>query len=105
MTTIKYTPASFEIEGHTGAGMAGNNLVCAAVSFLATTCANALQSVAKVERTAVVRDAYMFIQVKERNMNAEALTIFKTFLQGVKDLQESYPEHIKLILKNEGETK
>jgi len=35
----------YQVSGHTGAGTEGNDLVCAAVSFLATTCANALETV------------------------------------------------------------
>ena len=97
MTEIVYTPQSFEITGHTGAGTVGNDLVCAAVSFLATTCANALESVAKVKPVFEQGDACMWVFVNPHDLNHDAKVILDVFMQGAKDLQEAYPANVQLI--------
>ena len=87
----------FQISGHAGAGTQGNDLVCAAVSFLATTCANALESVAGVKPDIRQREAFLHVEVKKEALSAQAASILATFLQGARDLAETYPKHVKLI--------
>ena len=103
MTTIRLisTPdnriSGFEITGHAGAGNVGNDLVCAAVSMLSITCANALLSVAGVDRTIINRDAHLAVYVNEKDLTPEATVILKTFQQGAIYLNDTYPENVKLI--------
>jgi uncharacterized protein YsxB (DUF464 family) len=86
----------FEVSGHAGAGTEGNDLVCAAVSFLATTCANALESVANKKTFVRQREGCLRVTLKDSNLSPEASVILKTFSQGAKDLQQAYPAHVRL---------
>ncbi len=93
------TITGFEVEGHAGAGTYGNDIVCAAISFLATTCANALEEVAAIKVKAEQADAYLIAQADKKDLNPAAEVILQTFLRGAKDLLEAYPEHVSLIDK------
>ena len=86
----------FEVSGHAGAGSKGRDLICAAISFLATTCANALISVAGVAVQATQEEGYLKAEVQGPG-NEKAQTILSTFHQGAKDLQNAHPRHVKLI--------
>jgi len=85
----------FEVSGHTGYAQTGQDIVCAALSFLAVTCANALESIAKLKPAISQKDGLLRVQVTEAN--SEARTIFAVFSQGIEDLQDSYPEYVKLL--------
>lgn len=84
----------FEVSGHTGYAQAGQDIVCSALSFLAITCANALESVAKLKPEVFQQDGLLRVRVTE--VNDEARTIFAVFNQGIEDLRDSYPKHVTL---------
>ena len=86
----------FEVSGHAGAGSKGNDLVCAAISFLATTCANALNSVAGAQVKATQEEGYLKAEVPAPG-NEQVQTILSTFYQGARDLEAAHPRHVKLI--------
>lgn len=85
----------FEVSGHADAGEKGYDIVCAAISFLATTCANALESVANVKLTATQEDGYLKANAAQTNERTQ--TILRTFYQGAQDLSQTYPQHVRLI--------
>lgn len=87
----------FEISGHAGAGEEGYDLVCAAISFLAVTCANALETVAMTRPEVTQHEGYLKAVLKESQLNPEASVILRLFRQGVLDLQGSYPDNVRLI--------
>ena len=87
----------FEVSGHTGAGTEGNDLVCAAISFLATTCVNALESVAGVKTRVRQSNAYIKVELAPGELSKEADVVLRTFHQGATDLQQAYPAFVKLI--------
>ena len=82
----------FEVSGHTGYAQAGQDIVCSALSFLAITCANALESIAKLKPAVFQQDGLLRVRVDE--VNDEARTIFAVFSQGIEDLQDNYPKHV-----------
>lgn len=84
----------FEVSGHTGYAQAGQDIVCSALSFLAITCANALESVAKLKPEVFQQNSLLRVRVTE--VNDEARTIFAVFNQGIEDLRDSYPKHVTL---------
>lgn len=102
MTSIRLLAApdgnltGFEVSGHTGAGTEGNDLVCAAISFLAITCANALESVANTKPFVRKREGYLRVSLEGSVVSPDASVILNTFSQGAMDLQEAYPAHIRL---------
>ncbi|MFA5382210.1 MAG: ribosomal-processing cysteine protease Prp [Candidatus Micrarchaeia archaeon] len=95
--TIDGQYSGFDVVGHAGAGTIGNDLVCAAVSFLAITCANALESVAKVKPVFDQADGRMWVFVNPHDLNHDAKVILDVFMQGAKDLLEAYPANVQLI--------
>jgi hypothetical protein len=102
MTTIRllYTDdrlCGYDVSGHAGAGTEGNDLVCAAVSFLATTCANALESVAGVKPRVMQADGKLTVNLLKNEAAHEALVILETFRQGANDLADAYPRNVHLI--------
>lgn len=102
MTTIRllYTKdralCGFDVSGHAGAGIHGNDLVCAAISFLATTCVNALETVAMVKPGVVQSDGQLTAKLAEDQVTHDASLILKLFRQGARDLKETYPDNVRL---------
>ncbi len=86
----------YEVSGHAGAGTQGNDLVCAAISFLATTCANALETVAGTKPDVEQSEGYLKVTLAEGPIPPKALVILDTFHQGARDLLEAYPGNIRL---------
>ncbi|MDI9520062.1 MAG: ribosomal-processing cysteine protease Prp [Bacillota bacterium] len=93
------TLTGFEVKGHAGAGTEGNDLVCAAISFLATTCANALEEVAGKKPLIKQGEAYLKAELPLKDISVPATVILRTFYRGAKDLLEAHPEHVSLIDK------
>ena len=92
---VKYT-----VEGHTGYAESGSDIVCAAVSVVATHTLNGLTEIVNVTVGYEVRDAYFECIVpdnlseEERKLSDVLLdTMYLTF----KDLEEQYEEYITII--------
>ena len=82
------------VSGHTGFAKAGQDIVCAAISFMSIACANALERIAGTVPEITEKDG--FLDVRLFSPNDHALIIFKVFESGMKYLKEAYPTHIKL---------
>lgn len=85
----------FDVKGHAGYAEAGQDIVCAAVSVLTTTCVNALETVAGVKPTVKTSDGRMRVVVP-RNSGHDAQVILRTLRQGLRDLAEQYSRYILL---------
>ena len=59
----------FSCKGHAGYAEEGSDIVCAAVSVLSITCANALQSVAGAEPEITEKDGFLTVRVCRRSSN------------------------------------
>ena len=89
------------IVGHAGYDVEGRDIVCAAVSILATTCVNSLESVAGVrakisqnEKTARIR-----IRLPENmppQQAHDAQVVLATILRGFEDIASAYPDYLDL---------
>ena len=86
----------FECKGHAGYAPEGSDIICAAVSVLTFTCANALESVAGKKAEAEVKDGYMRVCLPEAEASRETQIIFRTIAQGFGDLAEEYPKYLRL---------
>ncbi len=91
----------FECDGHTGYGVAGEDIVCSAVSSIVQTAVLGLMSVAAVPVTLVRDDEKGFLSCKlPDNLNAEtrrdADMIIESMLLGLADLYEGYSDFIEL---------
>ncbi len=85
----------FECAGHAGYAPEGSDIVCAAVSILTTTCANALESVAGAVPLVKASSGKMVLSLPEGGGH-DAQVILKTMRQGLRDLQDAYPDYLLL---------
>ncbi len=86
----------FECVGHAGFAEEGQDIVCAAVSILTTTCANALESVAGVKPRVSAADGKMLLSLP-KDAGHDAQVILRAMRQGLSDLAEEYPRYFQLI--------
>ncbi len=86
----------FECVGHAGFAEAGSDIVCAAVSILTTTCANALETVAGAAPRVQASSGRMILSLPA-NAGRDAQVILKSMRQGLRDLAEEYPRYFQLI--------
>ena len=85
----------FECTGHAGFAQEGSDIVCAAVSILTTTCANALESVAGLTPLVKATPGKMILALPNGSGH-DAQVILKTMRQGLKDLTDAYPDYLLL---------
>ncbi len=85
--------AGYTVEGHAGWAEEGRDIVCAAVSALAFTCANALESVCGLNPEARASKGSMVLRLP-RNAGHDAQVVLGVLRQGLTDLQEQYPDLI-----------
>ncbi len=86
----------FECTGHAGFADAGADIVCAAISVLTTTCANALESVAGIAPVVDVSDGSMRVMLPPDEDGRDAQVILRTMKQGLTDIAQQYPRHLRL---------
>ena len=92
------------VEGHSGWGTAGGDIVCAAVSILGCTCVNSLESVCGVipaiteynEDKGIL--AFELPETTEAE-NEKAQILMGALRQGLKDLAAEYPQYVTLSIK------
>lgn len=90
------------LSGHAGYGKHGQDIVCAAVSVLITTCVNALETVAGVKPTVEQEAESAMIRVTlprdlDKDARHDAQVILRTTLQGFEDISSTYPMYLKII--------
>ena len=85
----------FECTGHACFAEEGSDIVCAAVSILTTTCANALESVAGLKPLVKAAPGKMILVLPDGSGH-DAQVILKTMRQGLRDLKDAYPDYLLL---------
>ncbi|MEG2086031.1 MAG: ribosomal-processing cysteine protease Prp [Clostridia bacterium] len=102
ITVFKKNDAIVSIlfKGHTGAGVSGEDLVCAALSSIAQTAVLGLIDVAKIdaryERDELKGTLWMTLPNNlTKKSRRDADMILGTLMCGVYDLQKGYPKFIK----------
>ena len=91
----------FEITGHADAGPYGQDIVCAAVSALAISTINGLDRVVH-NKPAVESDDQNggLLKVTSLGVDHDSQLLLNTLLNGLADIQESYPDNIKVKMLN-----
>ncbi len=89
----------FSCKGHAGYAEEGSDIVCAAVSVLSITCANALQSVAGAEPEITEKDGFLTASLREDQLSHDSQVILRTFEQGIRDMAASYPKYISFTAR------
>lgn len=92
----------FEISGHAGYAVIGKDIVCAAVSFLATTVINSLEEQLSVQLSYSVdeTDGHLICYIPaniDRGDQEKAQVILKTLEIGLKSMEQEYGKYVKLI--------
>ena len=107
--TYNSMPVGFRFKGHSGSpncksDFKGHNIVCAAVSTLAITAINAMESVAKVKPLTIANEEIPLIQTvipfnisKQQRHDCEIILL--TLKQGLLDIQQQHPNKVKLLEK------
>lgn len=109
MTTVTLLTAQelycgFSCEGHADYAESGSDIVCAAVSALTATCANALESVANIQAKVKRRpkDAYLQVLLPGNltdEQRHDSQVLLKCLEQGIGDLADQYPKHVHLSIQ------
>ena len=86
---------AYTVKGHAGFAPSGQDIVCAAASFFAISCCNALESVAHIRTETRMKDGFLSVKLLEDNN--EAQVIIDVLRQGFRDLREQYPEYVSII--------
>lgn len=103
----------FKVKEHAGEFEKGENLVCAAISCLVQTTVNSIDENAEVELLTYVNENEAIIAcLLPKNIDSFqkmiAEIVFRTFKRGMLDLQDKYPQYVKIkeiIFKKEEEYK
>ncbi|MDR0897269.1 MAG: ribosomal-processing cysteine protease Prp [Oscillospiraceae bacterium] len=89
----------FSVAGHTGAGSAGEDIVCAGVSALAQTAVNALEAIAGVHARVQIAPGLLVLRLPEGlspRRRRSAQIILQTALQGFTDIAAAYPLNVRI---------
>ena len=96
--------SGFTLSGHAGYAEAGEDIVCAAVSALAQSTLNGLQSVIRVpvmydiDDQAALLEARLTPEADEAQV-AQAQILLKTLLEGLQAIERSYPRNVRIFFE------
>ena len=82
----------YTVQGHVGYAVKGEDIICAAISMLTITCANALHLVADAEPDIQWTDAHLSVRCLRPNIKSNV--IMDVFELGMTSLMEQYPGYI-----------
>ena len=91
--------SGFQISGHAGYAQHGQDIVCAAASFLAITVVNSLELQLGKEGTVKSEDGYLYYRLPQGLTEQELETaqiILRTLVTGYQNLKEEYPKYISI---------
>ncbi len=85
----------FTLDGHAGAGVRGEDIVCAAVSSAAYMTANTVTEIIGATADITVRDGYMQVMLTDKIDGCqEILSGFRLHLEA---MQDQYPKRVHLM--------
>lgn len=86
----------FELTGHAGYGVEGEDIVCAAVSVLTISTVNSLEQLAKVELDIDERPLEGgYLRVELKTDNDEAQLLLASLRLGLVDIAQQYRKYIR----------
>ncbi|MHC3376723.1 ribosomal-processing cysteine protease Prp [Ligilactobacillus equi] len=86
----------FELTGHAGYGVEGEDIVCAAVSVLTISTVNSLEQLAKVELDIDERPLEGgYLRVELKTDNDEAQLLLASLRLGLADIAQQYRKYIR----------
>lgn len=93
----------FEISGHADFAEVGQDIVCAAVSILATTTVNSLEEQLSLKPCYQVDESsghllcYLSLDMSNNEDRIKSQVILKTLEIGLKSIEEEYGQYVKLL--------
>ena len=92
----------FRTSGHSGYAEEGSDIVCAAVSVLATTCVNAMETLLGIRAEVTENESGLLAfdlppLGEEKRRGAQLL--MGALAQGLRDVSEAYPQYVRLQMK------
>ncbi|MCU0822911.1 MAG: ribosomal-processing cysteine protease Prp [Spirochaetes bacterium] len=91
------------IEGHSGQGKKGADIVCYAVSAVVQTAVAAITRIADIHQDIIQKEGYLESSIYLNNLDDkknEALhIILNTMIVGLKLIDENYPKTIEIIIE------
>ena len=104
MTTIKIFRdqnkdcIGYEISGHAGFDDSGRDIVCAAISVLATTAHNSIEKLTSDKFGHEEEEGYMYLMLQD-NPSKEAKLLLNSMVLGLIQLEEQFGSSKKKFLK------
>ncbi len=90
----------FSVIGHAGQAEKGEDIVCAGLSALTITAANALETVAKVQPLVRTRDGFLSVRLPRKGLSPrqahDARVILRTVRRGLADMAAAYPQYVRV---------
>lgn len=97
---IKYVNDNLEllkIKGHAESEQYGHDLVCAGISALVTAGLNNLDGIKRYDVIYEEGD----VEIKLNDITEHDKIVLETVIVGIKSIEESYPENVKIKLEND----
>ena len=91
-----------KLSGHAYSDEPGRDLVCAAVSTLAQTVANAIEQIGKVPEESLglkIKEGYLSLSIEQAYRSETTDIIFETFIVGIEGIEGTYPEYVRLRIE------
>ncbi len=91
-----------KLSGHAYSDEPGRDLVCAAVSTLAQTVANAIEQIGKVPEKSLglkIKEGYLSLSIEQAYRSETTDVIFETFIVGIEGIEGTYPEYVRLRIE------
>lgn len=92
--------SGFKLTGHAGFSEEGQDIVCAAVSVLSINTVNALEKLAQAQfdlKEDSANGGYLELTLSNQDQkDPKTQLLLETLALGLSDIEESYPEYIRL---------
>ncbi len=83
----------FEVKGHSGSAVQGEDIICASVSSAVYMAANTITEVVGVSADIKVEDGYLYLMTEP---SSEVQTVLKGLRLHLVSLSQDYPKNIKV---------
>lgn len=100
-----FPEAVITMEGHSGYGYEGADVVCAGISAVVQTALAGIAGVALLPQTVKTEKGYLGTTIKTGGRDRQAVekleVIVATMILGLKEIEKSYPGSLELVFKED----